>query len=74
VCLDELLARSDIGTHECGEDGISRFGIFEHHALHDIDTGDLRVSVTDSDDTVEPGDTFTYTIRLENTGNDDIRV
>lgn len=35
---------------------------------------DLRISITDSPATAEPGDTVTYTIRLENNDNSDMRV
>ncbi len=35
---------------------------------------DVSITITDSDDTVEEGDTLSYTIRLENNSNDDQRV
>lgn len=40
----------------------------------DVDSGDLRISITDSDNTVDAGDTVTYTIRIQNRGNDDESV
>lgn len=40
----------------------------------DDDNDDLRLTISDSPTTAEPGDTVTYTIRLENNDNHDVHV
>lgn len=45
----------------------------DNHSNND-NNDDLRISISDSPATVEPGDTVTYTIRLENRDNDDVRT
>lgn len=40
----------------------------------DENEGDIRISITDSSDPAEPGDTVTYRIRVENRDNRDARV
>lgn len=41
---------------------------------HDDDNDDLTVSITESDTTVDPGDTVTYRIRIVNDDNDDVKI